>query len=124
MGTLARCLLLNYTVCGPSHSRGYTGEMKAIGSEAGGRMRITLELPDDVAEGLATDKRDLPRAALEAIALEGYRSGTLSQAQVRRLLGYETSAEVDGFFKQHGVWLEYTLDDLKRDHETLRRLQP
>jgi len=87
-------------------------------------VRITLEVPDDVAAGLAASGRDLPRTALEALALEGYRTGTLTQAQVRRLLGYQTRAEVDGFLKQHGVWLEYTLDDLDRDHEALRRLQP
>ena len=42
--------------------------------------------------------------ALEALALEGYRSGKLSQAQVRRMLGYETRAQVDGFLKRHGGW--------------------
>ena len=87
-------------------------------------MRITLDVPDDVAAGLAASGHDVPRAALEALAVEGYRTGTLTQAQVRRLLGYQTRAEVDGFLKQHEVWLEYTLDDLERDHEALRRLQP
>jgi predicted HTH domain antitoxin len=87
-------------------------------------MRITLDVPDDIAEGLAASGHDVPRAALEALAVEGYRTGTLTQAHVRRLLGYQTRAEVDGFLKRHGVWLEYTLDDLERDHEALRRLQP
>ena len=87
-------------------------------------MRITLDVPDDVAEGLTTGGRDLPRAALEALALEGYRSGALTAAQIRRLLGYQTRVEVDGFLKQHGVWLEYTLDDLERDHDVLQRLRP
>ena len=87
-------------------------------------MHITLEVPDDVAEGLAVDGRDVPRAALEALALEGYRSGALTEVQVQRLLGYQTRAEVDGLLKQHGVYLEYTLADLERDHEALRRLRP
>lgn len=86
-------------------------------------MRVTLEVPDDIARGLMADGRDLPRAALEALAVEGYRSGALTQAQVRRMLGYQSRAEVDGFLKEHGVWLEYTLDDLERDRETLRRLR-
>jgi hypothetical protein len=30
--------------------------------------------------------------------------------------------EVDGFLKQHGVELEYTLEDLERDREAHRRL--
>lgn len=87
-------------------------------------MHITLDVPDDVAEGLMAGGRDLPQAALEALAVVGYRSGKLTQAQVRRLLRYQSRVEVDGFLKQHGVWLEYTLDDLERDHTALLRLQP
>jgi hypothetical protein len=85
-------------------------------------MTVTLEVPEEIAEQIAPAGEDLPRLALEALALEGYPSGKLSQAQVRRLLGYQTRMEVDGFLKQHGVWLEYTLDDLERDRETHRRL--
>ena len=47
-------------------------------------MHITLELPDDV--GLQARVKDLPRALLNSFALEGYRSGTLTEEQVRRLL--------------------------------------
>ena len=78
-------------------------------------MQITLNLPQDVAEGLAVKWADLPRAALESLALEGYRAGALTHAQVRRLLGFGSLAEVDGFLKQHGVYLEYTLADLEQD---------
>jgi hypothetical protein len=78
-------------------------------------MQITLNLPEDVAEGLAEKWADLPRAALESLALEGYRADALTHAQVRRLLGFGSLAEVDGFLKQHGVYLEYTVDDLERD---------
>jgi hypothetical protein len=33
-------------------------------------MRITLELPEDIAQGLGSRWKDLPRAALESLALE------------------------------------------------------
>ena len=66
--------------------------------------------------------RDLPRAALEAIALEAYRERKLSTTQLRRLLGFETRLEVEGFVKQHGVELEYATGDLERDREVHRRL--
>ena len=85
-------------------------------------MEITLNLPEDVAEGLAGKWEDLPRAALESLALEGYRAGALTLAQVRRLLGFGSLAEVDGFLKQHGVYLEYTLDELDRDTANSRRV--
>jgi hypothetical protein len=82
---------------------------------------ITLQLPDDIAQGLTAKWKDLPRTVLESVALEGYRSGALSSPQVRRLLGFETRYELDGFFKQHGV-CDYTLEDLTKDREGLRHL--
>jgi hypothetical protein len=33
-------------------------------------MLITLELPEDIAQGLETNWTDLPRVALESLALE------------------------------------------------------
>jgi len=85
-------------------------------------MQLTLDLPDELSAALATHGPDVSRAAFEAIALEAYREAKISTAQLRRLLGYETRMEVDGFLKQHGVELEYTLEDLERDRETHRQL--
>ncbi len=85
-------------------------------------MLLKLDLPDDVVRGLEEKWRDLPRGVLESVALEGFRSGALSQEQVRRLLGFATRVEVDGFLKDHGTF-DYTLEDLERDRETLGRLR-
>ena len=86
-------------------------------------MQVTIEIPNDIAEGLAAKNlEDLPRAVLEKVALEGYRSGDLSHAQVRRLLGFEHRLEVDAFLKERGVYLDYTVEDLEQDRETHRRL--
>jgi Uncharacterised protein family (UPF0175) len=79
-------------------------------------MQITLEVPDEIAQ----DRQDLPRLLLESFALEGYRSGTLTEEQVRRILGFGTRMQVDGFLKAHGVYWAYTLEDLDRDAETSR----
>ena len=83
-------------------------------------MQITLELPDDVYQDLEAQLKNLPRALLESFALEGYRSGKLTEEQVRKLLGYGTRMQVDGFLKEHGVYLDYTLEDLDRETETSR----
>ena len=82
---------------------------------------ITLQLPDDIAHGLVAKWKNLPRVALESVALEGYRSGALTAAQVRRLLRFQTRYELDGFFKQHGV-CDYALEDLQSDRAALHRL--
>jgi hypothetical protein len=57
----------------------------------------------------------LPRALLESFALEGYRSGTLTEEQVRMALGYGTRMQVHGFLKDHGVYLNYNQEDLEQD---------
>jgi len=85
-------------------------------------MRLTLDLPDELSAALAASGDDLSRAAFEAIALEAYRERKLTTAQLRRLLGFESRYEFDGFLKQHEVWLEYTWQDLEQDRETHRRL--
>jgi hypothetical protein len=78
-------------------------------------VQITLELPDDIARSLGADLGGLSRAALEALAVEGVRSGKLSTGQARRLLGFSTGVEVDGFLKEHGVYLPLTAEDVERD---------
>ncbi|SPF48848.1 conserved hypothetical protein [Candidatus Sulfopaludibacter sp. SbA4] len=78
-------------------------------------MNITVEIPDTIAGDLAGEGRDPARAVLEAIALEGYRADRLSEYQVRQLLGFETRDEVDGFLKEHGAFMQYTMEDVERD---------
>ena len=85
-------------------------------------MHITLELPEDIAHGLESKWKDLPRAALESLALEAYRSCALTAAQLRRLLGFETRMQVDAFLKEHEIY-DYTVADFEQDRETLRELR-
>jgi hypothetical protein len=44
-------------------------------------MQIMIELPEDIAQGLESRWKDLPRAALESSALEAYRWRALTAAQ-------------------------------------------
>jgi hypothetical protein len=76
---------------------------------------LTLEIPDELAQALsAAFGPDLPRAALEAIALEAYRQRRLSTAQLRRILGYQTRMQTHAFLKKHCASL-YDLADLEHD---------
>ncbi len=81
-------------------------------------MKITVEVPEDVARRLAADAGGVSRAALEALALEGVRSGRLTTGQARRLLGIESRNAMDRFLKEHGVLLPDTIDDVRRDSQT------
>ncbi len=80
-------------------------------------MQIIINLPEDVIKVFSTNGENIEREILEATVLEGYRSGKLSQAQVRRVLGFATDLQVDAFLKEHHVFLEYDLEDIKRETE-------
>lgn len=79
--------------------------------------QVTLDLPEVLSTFLTASGHNLERAALQAIALEAYREGKLSVAQLRRLLGYHTRTQVHAFLKEHGVYLRYSLADLEHDRE-------
>jgi hypothetical protein len=84
-------------------------------------MTVTIEIPDQLAQALAPGGGDVSRAVLEAMALHGYRRRLLGESQVRRLLGFETRMEVHGFLKEHGVYLNYGIEDAEHDLAEVRR---
>lgn len=86
-------------------------------------MDVQLQIPDDVARAIQGEQPDLSRAALEALALEGYRSERLSEAQVRRMLGFRTRMQVHAFLKAHHVYLNYSLHELESDLESLKHVE-
>lgn len=81
-------------------------------------MKITVELPDDVAQ-----RPDPGREALEALAIEGYRSGALTHYQASQLLRL-SRLEFDALLKsRHVDDHAYDVEDLEQDLETLKRLE-
>jgi hypothetical protein len=87
-------------------------------------MNVTIQIPDEVAGDLAASGGDLARRALEAFALEEYRSGHLTKLVMRKLLGFATRDQLDGFLKAHSVVEDLpTLDDFEREGEDLRSLE-
>jgi hypothetical protein len=85
-------------------------------------MNVTIRIPDELAVRLAADGSDLERRALEALVLEEFRAGRLSKAELRQALGFAVLNEVDGFLKAHGVFEEYTLEELDREVAAMQRL--
>ena len=81
-------------------------------------MQITVQLPEDFAQ-----LPDPGRAALESLAVEGYRSGALSHFEAAQLLGL-SRFEFDGFLKDRQIYDHaYDVEDLKQDLETIRQLE-
>ncbi len=80
-------------------------------------MEITVTIPDDLARQIVPEGLDPARQALEDMAVEAYRAHRLSGSQLRRLPGIPSRYELDAFLKKRGVWLEYTLEDFRREGE-------
>jgi hypothetical protein len=85
-------------------------------------MQINVQIPDDIALRLTGDGGDLSRRVLEALAADEYRNGRLHKPDLRRLFGFETSYEIDGFLKAHGVYDDYTLEDFDCERQALKSL--
>jgi len=78
-------------------------------------MHVTIDLPADISEVLKGRWGDVSRHALEALAVEAYRTGVLSEDQIRRLLGFESRFQVHALLKQYQVPMHYTDVDLQDD---------
>jgi len=87
-----------------------------------GTVRIWLDLPDNIVAQLAEEGRDLSRAALEALVIDAYRTNRITAHQLCELLEIPSPYELDGFLKQHGVPLEYSIEDFEREGVTSGRL--
>ena len=81
-------------------------------------MQVHLEVPEDVARQFAGEPGGLTRAALEALAIEGVRSGKLTVHQARQMLGIPSRYEMDGFLKAHGMLLPITVEDVAMESKT------
>ncbi len=84
-------------------------------------MRITVDIPDEVARKVVSPDSDPARVLLEDFAAESYRARKLTTEQIRQLLGFSTRMEVDTFLQQHDIF-DYTVQDLEKDMATLDRL--
>jgi len=81
-------------------------------------MQVHLDVPEDMAQRFAAEPGGITRAALEALAIEGIRSGKLTVYQAREMLGIPSRYEMDGFLKAHGVLLPITMEDVVTDTNT------
>jgi hypothetical protein len=86
-------------------------------------VTVAIDIPDDLVQRLRARWGDVPRKALEAVAVEAYRGGALTAAEVQELLGLSSRWDTEAFLKESMAHLDYTQEDLTRDLEDLRRLR-
>jgi hypothetical protein len=84
-------------------------------------MTLTVTIPDFIARSLRLLDAGRERRVLEAVALEGYRSGDLSRGQVSDMLGMDYW-QTEAFLKLHGADYGLDADDLAEDRRKLDQL--
>jgi hypothetical protein len=86
-------------------------------------MTVTLNIPDELDASLRSAcGTDVPRAVLEAFAVESYRMGTLSAAEVRVLLRHDSRWETEAFLSAHDAWPGTTAQQVAEDCRNLNAL--
>jgi predicted HTH domain antitoxin len=87
-------------------------------------VKVAIEIPDDIGRMLAGQAGDLSKAVLEAVAVEAYRSGTITPGQVQQMLGLRSRWETEAFLRRAEAYHDYTMDDLERDIAAIRDASP
>ena len=87
-------------------------------------MKVTLDIPDEIADELSRRMGNPARAAVEALASRAYDKGVFSLEQVRLLLGQESRWEAQQVLSANGVWPGTTVDDFESDMAVLKTLRP
>ncbi len=85
-------------------------------------MSVIITLPNKIEKQLQ-DKwgNDLPRKAVEALAVEGYRLGVLSIGQISEMLSLSLN-ETDGFLKVRGVFAIESIEEIDTDQSVLEKI--
>jgi hypothetical protein len=83
-------------------------------------LNVAIEIPDEIGHLLGAQAGDVSRAVLEAVALEAYRSSTITPLQVRQMLGFRSRWETESFLRRADAYHDYTMDDLERDIAAIR----
>jgi predicted HTH domain antitoxin len=81
---------------------------------------VAIQIPDDIGQVLAAQAGSVSRAVLEAVAVEAYRSGAITPAQVQRMLGLRSRWETESFLRRAEAYHDYSMADLERDIAAIR----
>lgn len=86
-------------------------------------MGIFLNIPPETERLLRRALGDdLDRAAIDALLIEGYRTGRLSSAEIGGILGLSDRNKVELWLAERDVPLNYSLADLEADRAALREV--
>ncbi|MCA2620554.1 MULTISPECIES: UPF0175 family protein [unclassified Microcystis] len=85
-------------------------------------MEITIYISEAAGQQLQKKWDNLPQKTLEALAIQAYRDGVMTLAEIQTLLNFSSRWETDEFLKLHQVYLDYTEEDLAEDVRNIEDL--
>ena len=85
-------------------------------------MTLSLHIPDALTPTLQAACGELSRAVIEGFAVEAYRQGQISTAEVGALLGHASRWDTQSFLAVHDAWPGTTAEEALGDLQTLRDL--
>jgi hypothetical protein len=86
-------------------------------------MNLEIDLPEEIASQLSARWSDLSHRTLEALAVEAYREGILTEAEIQRMLGQESRWETEAFLVRARAYHDYSEADLDRDIAAIRKAE-
>ncbi|WP_397383220.1 UPF0175 family protein [Prosthecobacter sp.] len=85
-------------------------------------MTLTMTIPDSLAASIGSAVDEVHRRFIEGYAVQAYRSGTFSTAEIRELLGHASRWETEDFLAAHGAWPDPSASEVMEDLNNLRAL--
>lgn len=86
-------------------------------------MKISVTLPDDIAQRLQQQWGSLPRHILEMLVVQAYKTESISRAEVGKILDLSSRFEVDAFLKRANAYFHYDESDFEQDMKTMEKLR-
>jgi hypothetical protein len=85
-------------------------------------VNVTIDIPESTVEQFRKAfGPDLSGAATEALLINGYRTGRISLGFVASVLGLPTHSDAQQWLAERKVPMNYDLEELEADRETLRK---
>jgi hypothetical protein len=85
-------------------------------------MRVTLEIPDDIAKAAGDTSATASRKMIEQYALSQYAARRIGHFGVQRLLGFDSWQETEKFLRDNKAPLQYDIREFEADMETARKV--
>ena len=86
-------------------------------------MKITIEVPDEIAQRLDQNQVSLARRLLEVIIADAYNCGKVTTAEVGQILEFSSRLQTHAFLQKMGVYLNYDQIELENDLQTLQEIR-